>query len=88
MSVQSRTRRTTAKPRHTGLDRLLLQASRWARARKRAILLVDDDAAMRDLVREHLERANYQVFEAEDGTQALSVCSDYARLIDLLLTDI
>ena len=40
---------------------------------KKKILVVDDEARMRKLVRDFLERAGYDVSEAADGIEALSV---------------
>ena len=40
---------------------------------KKKILIVDDEARMRKLVRDFLERAGYDVSEAADGLEALSV---------------
>jgi DNA-binding response OmpR family regulator len=42
-----------------------------AAPRKRA-LLVEDDAAIRELVRFHLDLSGYDVDEARDGRQALA----------------
>ncbi len=53
---------------------------------KRRILVVDDDAAVRTLVRTVLERAGYEVTTARDGREgiALLAASDY----DLVLLDV
>ena len=37
------------------------------------ILVVDDEARMRKLVKEFLVKSNYEVVEAEDGSQALDI---------------
>lgn len=37
------------------------------------ILVVDDEARMRKLVRDFLVRNGYEVVEAEDGSQALDI---------------
>ena len=52
-----------------------------------SILLVDDEASIRMLVREVLEQAGYGVVEAEDGPGALRILQSPAR-IDLLVTDV
>ena len=40
---------------------------------KLKIMVVDDEARMRKLVRDFLEKQNYQVIEAEDGEQAVDL---------------
>lgn len=52
-----------------------------------AILLVDDEAPIRRMVRTVLERASYNVIEAETGVQALSVWETNKDRVKLLLTD-
>jgi signal transduction histidine kinase/ActR/RegA family two-component response regulator len=52
------------------------------------ILLVEDQDALRGLVRELLEAEGYAVLEAEGAEQALQIAADEARVIDLLLTDV
>lgn len=52
------------------------------------ILLVEDDAEVRDLVRRVLQTQGYTLLEAEDGERALQVAADYAGSIHLLLTDV
>jgi two-component system, cell cycle sensor histidine kinase and response regulator CckA len=52
------------------------------------ILLVEDEAVVRTLVREILESYSYQVIEAQNSTEALDICENYKEPIDLLVTDI
>jgi len=52
------------------------------------ILLADDDALVRALVREVLERQGHHVVEAADGGEALDLCRHYPGPIDLLVTDV
>ncbi|CAA9347627.1 MAG: sensory box histidine kinase/response regulator [uncultured Gemmatimonadetes bacterium] len=52
------------------------------------VLLVDDDPAVRTLVRTVLSGAGYQVLEVEDGAQALQVAAERGGALDLLLTDV
>jgi len=50
------------------------------------ILIVDDDALIRETVRKILELDGYEIMEAQDGSRVLEVLA--ANRIDLLLTDI
>lgn len=61
----------------------LLEPS-WA---TETILLVDDEVAIRRMVRTVLERASYDVIEAETGAQALSLWDEHRDTVQLLLTD-
>jgi two-component system, cell cycle sensor histidine kinase and response regulator CckA len=55
---------------------------------KETILLVEDEEAIRDLVREILKRRGYEVLEARHGQEALSACERHDGRIHLLLTDV
>ena len=50
------------------------------------ILVVDDEAMIRDVIRMQLERAGYEVVCAEDGRQAAQLIADESG--DLMITDI
>lgn len=52
----------------------------------RSILLVDDEPQTRDLLRLMLKRDGYEVYEAEDGYDALAKVQQY--LPDVLLLDV
>ncbi len=52
------------------------------------ILLVEDEAAVRDLVARVLRTHGYNVLEASDGNDALRVVETYTEPIDLLLSDV
>src|SRR5271167_3742735 len=52
------------------------------------ILLVEDDAMMRNLAKQLLVEHGYAVVEAKDGASALEYLSDGGNGIDLLLTDV
>ncbi|MBO6510525.1 MAG: response regulator [Roseibium sp.] len=52
----------------------------------RKVLTVDDSKTMRDMVRFTLSGAGFDVVEAEDGVQALSVLG--STKVDLIITDI
>jgi CheY-like chemotaxis protein len=52
------------------------------------ILLVEDDSALRIVVREMLSAHGYAVLEARDGDEALSLIGAHGARIGLLLTDV
>lgn len=52
------------------------------------ILLVDDEPLVRRLTKRTLERAGYQVVEADDGTAALAAFAEDEDRFDLLVTDL
>lgn len=53
-----------------------------------AILLVEDDAGVRQLSKRILERAGYRVLEASNGNDAERLFAEHADAIDLIVTDI
>jgi two-component system, cell cycle sensor histidine kinase and response regulator CckA len=58
-----------------------------SRVGRETILLVEDEPALRNLVKSILERSGYHVLEAESAYAALEVWTDHHDAIDLLLTD-
>ncbi|MGH9719209.1 MAG: PAS domain S-box protein [Bryobacteraceae bacterium] len=52
------------------------------------ILLVEDEAGVRRMIREMLRRQGYTILEASDGHIAQKICREYDRPIALLLTDV
>jgi PAS domain S-box-containing protein len=52
------------------------------------ILLVEDDAAVRTLTRRILREAGYEVREASDAYQALSIAGPECAGVDLVVTDV
>lgn len=52
------------------------------------ILVVEDECAVRGLVRGVLESAGYTVLEAANGEDAIRIAATYEKPIDLLLTDV
>ena len=55
---------------------------------ERVVLLVDDDSAVRRLVRSVLEPAGYRVHEAANGRDALAYMEHRSSEIELILTDV
>lgn len=53
---------------------------------KGAVLIVDDESEIREILSIHVESYGFQVFEAEDGERALEVMRD--NDIDVVLSDI
>lgn len=52
------------------------------------VLVADDSATVRALVRLELEGAGYSVVEAEDGRQALEAVRDPVQAVDVVLLDV
>jgi two-component system, cell cycle sensor histidine kinase and response regulator CckA len=52
------------------------------------VLLVEDEEALRDLIRTVLQEAGYTVLHAHKGQEALRIAADPGFKIDLLLTDV
>ncbi len=52
------------------------------------VLLVEDEAGVRVLVREILRQSGYTVLEATDVDHALRICQEHPEPIHLLLTDV
>ena len=56
--------------------------------REYTVLVVEDDAAVRSLVKEVLVHHQYRVLEAEHAEAAYAVWHEHGAKIDLLLTDV
>jgi len=52
------------------------------------VLVVDDEAPLRSVIRDVLELAGYRVLEAEDGATALALAGQEDARVDLLVTDV
>ncbi len=59
-----------------------------ATAQRETILLVEDEPAIRQLMRRALEQRGYTVLEARNGEQALAVAERHRGPIHLLITDV
>jgi PAS domain S-box-containing protein len=68
---------TVAKPRHTFQPQAV-----------GTVLLVEDEANLRRLSLESLQRQGYTVLEAQDGPAALQMATHHKGVIHLLLTDV
>lgn len=56
--------------------------------RQGTILVVDDEEAVRELVRDILVEEGYSVLAASEGPEALRICEEHTQAIHLLLTDV
>ncbi|MFN7994196.1 MAG: PAS domain S-box protein [Bryobacteraceae bacterium] len=52
------------------------------------ILLVEDETALRGMVRQMLETLGYRVMDAADGLSAIHLCDGRQKPVDLLVTDV
>jgi two-component system cell cycle sensor histidine kinase/response regulator CckA len=52
------------------------------------ILLVEDEAALRNVCRVYLESKGYTVLEAGNAKEAMKICKNHDRLIHVLITDV
>ncbi len=52
------------------------------------VLVVEDEAALRPLIRRFLDACGYDILEAGDAAAALEVAASFAGVIHLLLTDV
>jgi two-component system cell cycle sensor histidine kinase/response regulator CckA len=56
--------------------------------KKPAILVVDDERSVRELIALYLESAGYMVYQAEGGREAIALVTAPDIIVDLLITDI
>jgi two-component system, cell cycle sensor histidine kinase and response regulator CckA len=71
-----------------GADRADVQEYPVAAGGSETILLVEDDALVRNLVQTVLRNAGYTVLEAAHGHEALVIAQQHTGTIDLLVTDV
>jgi two-component system cell cycle sensor histidine kinase/response regulator CckA len=65
-----------------------IEAADWRRPTLATILLVEDEAAVREVTREALEMGGFRVLEASGPEEAARIAEDPSAEIDLLLTDV
>ena len=65
-----------------------LQPSRAPSTGTETILLVEDEAVLRDLCRVYLQTKGYSVLEAGSAKEAMKICQSHDRPIHVLITDI
>jgi CheY-like chemotaxis protein len=58
------------------------------RAPTETILLVDDEADVRSVVRQVLHQRGYKVLSAASGAEAIEVAANHAGTLDILVTDV
>jgi len=80
-------------PRVAGTGEALAQAVKPMRFQKvepgtETILLVEDEANLRYLARQYLEKQGYKVIDAADGAVAMQIAVAHEAPIHLLLTDV
>ncbi len=75
-------------PRHGGTADTSEPRKQPAPGRKETLLLVEDEAPVRESVRRLLEWHGYTVLEARNGVDALEIYQGNEQAIDLVLTDL
>jgi PAS domain S-box-containing protein len=80
---------TITLPRYTGDEPVEAQSEwRTPQGGKETLLLVEDEAPVRDSVKRLLEWHGYRVIEARNGLDALAIYENSQTGIDLVLTDL
>jgi PAS domain S-box-containing protein len=77
-------------PQGEGLEKLEAptEPSQYVSSNHETILLVEDDASLRELTKHCLQNSGFRVIEAEDGKAAVRTSSRYTGVLNLLLTDV
>jgi CheY-like chemotaxis protein len=71
-----------------GQSRATAQTAVLAPTGNEVVLLVEDQARVRSLTREVLERSGYHVLEAKNGSEGLERAEQHSGPINLLITDV
>ncbi|MFP4362924.1 MAG: response regulator [Spirochaetia bacterium] len=66
---------------------IVKQAEHWKNRNER-ILLVEDDDSVRNLVFKILNREGFSIMEARNGGEAILICEEKNKHIDLLISDV
>jgi PAS domain S-box-containing protein len=69
-------------------DAVQLPAPRSESGDGEVVLIVEDEAAMREVTRRMLERSGYQVLAAANGHEAVDMVTSRPGQVDVLLTDV
>ncbi len=72
---------------YLGTDAALLSESILPRGNGETVLVVDDEASIRQITRQTLEAFGYKVLLAADGSEAVSVYVSHQDIISVVLTD-
>ncbi|HEY9604290.1 MAG TPA: response regulator [Allocoleopsis sp.] len=70
------------------VQNLQLEDSQLPTGQGELILVVDDEAAVRDITQTSLQTYNYKALTASDGIEAVALYAEYQHEISLVLTDI
>jgi len=60
----------------------------WPRGHGETVLVVDDEAAVREIMRHTLEAFGYHVMLAGDGAEAVALYTEHAGVIAMVITDL
>jgi CheY-like chemotaxis protein len=72
----------------TAIDDVAENIPEKALAGSETILLIEDEEAVRKLVRRTLEKHGYQLLVAASGTEALELAQNYTASIQLVISDV
>lgn len=75
-------------PVHSGPAPMAHTPKRAAGSSRQTVLVVEDEAPVRSIVRTMLERGGFEVLEASSGIEALAIWHQHHADISLLLTDV
>jgi CheY-like chemotaxis protein len=73
---------------HPGIAEVQTPAQKQTRKGTGTVLLVEDEASLRRMLREALSNCGYRVWEAGNGAEALEYWGNRIDEVDLLITDV